>query len=186
MGWLGLVALALLGALDDLSPLLYVTGMLVAVGGLATLGVWLARGGDLRDALHRLGSPGFGRTDPPAPAAWVDPAPRDADPTLVLDVDGEPTVTMPVPDPTSGDPTLVLGSVDRARAAATAAADARAAAAEAQRRARAEAAPSPSGRAAGTQPVGLAGRRGHPDHRRDPGPDRPGRGHHPRLGAGSR
>ena len=139
VGWLGLVALALVGALDDLSPLVYVTGMLVTVGGLATLGVWLARGGDLRDALHRLGSPGFGRTDPPAPAAWVDPAPRDADPTLVLDVDGEPTVTMPVPDPTSGDPTLVLGSVDRARAAATAAADARAAAAEAQRRARAEA-----------------------------------------------
>ena len=137
-GWLGLVALALVGALDDLSPLVYVTGMLVTVGGLATLGVWLARGGDLRDAARRLGSPGFGRTDPAAPAAWVDPAPRDADPTLVLDVDGEPTVTMPVPDPTSGDPTLVLGSVDRARAAATAAADARAAAAEAQRRARAD------------------------------------------------
>ena len=137
-GWLGLVALALVGALDDLSPLLYVTGMLVAVGGLATLGVWLARGGDLRDALHRLGSPGLGRTDPPAPATWVDPATVDADPTLVLDVDGEPTITLLVPDPASGEPTLVLDSVDRARAAATAAADARAAAAEAQRRARAE------------------------------------------------
>ena len=140
VGWLGLVALALVGALDDLSPLLYVTGMLVAVGGLATLGVWLARGGDLRDA---RAPPRLARVRAhrhrPAPAAWVDPAPRDADPTLVLDVDGEPTVTMPVPDPTSGDPTLVLGSVDRARAAATAAADARAAAAEAQRRARAEA-----------------------------------------------
>jgi hypothetical protein len=45
---------------------------------------------------------------------------------------------MPAPDPTSGEPTLVLDSVDRARAAATAAADARAAAAEAQRRARSE------------------------------------------------
>jgi phage shock protein PspC (stress-responsive transcriptional regulator) len=137
--WLGLVALALVGALDDLSPLVYVTGMLVTVGGLATLGVWLARGGDLRDALHRLGSPGLGRTNTPAAAAWVDPAAGDADPTLVLDVDDEPTVTLPVGDPMSGDPTLVLDSVDRARAAATAAADARAATAEAQRRARAEA-----------------------------------------------
>ena len=137
-GWLGLVALALMGALDDLSPLVYVTGMLVTVGGLATLGVWLARGGDLRDALHRLGSPGFGRSEPGAPAAWVDPAAGEGDPTLVLNVDGEPTVTMPAPDPTSGEPTLVLDSVDRARAAATAAADARAAAADAQRRARAE------------------------------------------------
>jgi hypothetical protein len=99
--------------------------------------VWLARGGDLRDALHRLGSPGFGRIDPPA--AWVDPAAGDSDPTLVLDVDGEPTVTLPVPGQTAGEPTLVLDSVDRARAAATAAADARAAAAEAQRRTRAEA-----------------------------------------------
>jgi hypothetical protein len=126
------------GALDDLSPLVYVTGMLVTVGGLATLGVWLARGGDLRDALHRLGSPGFGRSEPGAPAAWVDPAAGDADPTLVLNVDGEQTITMPAPDPTSGEPTLVLDSVDRARAAATAAADARAAAADAQRRARAE------------------------------------------------
>jgi phage shock protein PspC (stress-responsive transcriptional regulator) len=138
-GWLGLVALALVGALDDLSPLVYVTGMLVTVGGLATLGVWLARGGDLRDAVHRLGSPGLGRTDTPAPVTWVDPVAGDADPTLVLDVDGEPTITMPVPDPTSGESTLVLDSVDRARAAATAAADARAAAAVAQRRARAEA-----------------------------------------------
>lgn len=138
-GWLGLVGLALVGALDDLSPLVYVTGRLVVVGGLATLGVWLARGGDLRDAVHRLGSPGFGRTDPPAPGTWVDPVAGDADPTLVLDVDGETTITMPVPDPTSGEATLVLDSVDRARAAATAAADARVAAAEAQRRARAEA-----------------------------------------------
>ncbi len=138
-GWLGLGTLGYVGALDDLSPLVYVTGMLVTVGGLATLGVWLARGGDLRDALHRLGSPGFGRTDTLAPAAWVDPAPGDADPTLVLDVDGEPTVTLPDPGQTAGEPTLVLDSVDRARAAATAAADARAAAAEAQRRARAEA-----------------------------------------------
>ena len=149
--WLGLGTLGYVGALDDLSPLLYVTGMLVTVGGLATLGVWLARGGDLRDAVHRLGAPGFGRTDAPTPAAWAAPAtaegpapagwsnPTDSDPTLVLDVDGEPTVTLPVPDATSGDTTLVLGSVDRARAAATAAADARAAAAEAQRRARTEA-----------------------------------------------
>jgi phage shock protein PspC (stress-responsive transcriptional regulator) len=138
-GWLGLVALALVGALDDLSPLVYVTGMLVTVGGLATLGVWLARGGDLRDALHRLGSPGLGRTDTPAPAAWVDPAAGAPDPTLVLDVDNEPTITLPVGDPAPGEPTVVLDSVDRARAAATAAADARAAAAEARRRARAEA-----------------------------------------------
>jgi phage shock protein PspC (stress-responsive transcriptional regulator) len=137
-GWLGLGTLGYVGALDDLSPLVYVTGMLVTVGGLATLGVWLARGGDLRDALHRLGSPGFGRTAPSTPAAWVDPAAGEGDPTLVLNVDGEPTVTMPAPDPTSGEPTLVLDSVDRARAAATAAADARAAAADAQRRARAE------------------------------------------------
>ncbi|MGB7980055.1 MAG: PspC domain-containing protein, partial [Candidatus Nanopelagicales bacterium] len=83
-GWLGLGTLGYVGALDDLSPLVYVTGMLVTVGGLATLGVWLARGGDLRDALHRLGSPGFGRSEPGAPAAWVDPAAGDADPTLVL------------------------------------------------------------------------------------------------------
>jgi phage shock protein PspC (stress-responsive transcriptional regulator) len=138
-GWLGLGTLGYVGALDDLSPLMYVTGMLVTVGGLATLGVWLARGGDLRDALHRLGSPGFGRTDTLVPAVWADPVAGDAEPTLVLDVDGEPTVTMLVPDPASGEPTLVLDSVDRARAAATAAADARAAAAEAQRRARAEA-----------------------------------------------
>ena len=137
-GWLGLGTLGYVGALDDLSPLVYVTGMLVTVGGLATLGVWLARGGDLRDALHRLGSPGFGRSDPGAPAAWVDPASGDADPTLVLNVDGEQTITLLVPDPAPGEPTLVLDSVDRARAAATAAADARAAAAEAQRRARAE------------------------------------------------
>ncbi len=151
LGWLGLVALALLGALDGISPLLYVLGMLVAVGGVAMLGVWLARGGDLRDAVHRLGAPGFGRTDAPAPAAWADPAPTegaapagwsnpaDGDPTLVLGADSEPAMTLPVPGPASGDPTLVLGSVDRARAAATAAADARAAAAEAQRRARTEA-----------------------------------------------
>jgi phage shock protein PspC (stress-responsive transcriptional regulator) len=138
-GWLALVALALVGALDDLSPLVYVTGMLATVGGLATLGVWLARGGDLRDALHRLGSPGFGRSDRRAPAPWVEPADGDADSTLVLDADGERTITLPVGDPTTGEPTLVLDSVDRARAAATAAADARAAAAEAQRRARAEA-----------------------------------------------
>ena len=64
LGWLGLGTLGYVGALDDLSPLVYVTGMLVTVGGLATLGVWLARGGDLRDALHRLGSPGFGRIEP--------------------------------------------------------------------------------------------------------------------------
>ena len=57
----------------------------------------------------------------------------------MLDVDGEPTSRCRSPDPTSGEPTLVLDSVDRARAAATAAADARAAAAEAQRRTRAEA-----------------------------------------------
>ena len=138
-GWLGLGTLGYVGALDDLSPLVYVTGMLVTVGGLATLGVWLARGGDLRDALHRLGSPGFGRTDTLVPAVWADPVAGDAEPTLVLDVDGEPTVTKLVPDPASWEPTLVLDSVDRARAAATAAADARAAAAEAQRRTRAEA-----------------------------------------------
>ena len=147
VGWIGLVALALLGALDGISPLIYVLGMLVAVGGVAMLGVWLARGGDLRDAVYRLGAPGFGRTDAPTPAAWADPAtapagwpnPTDSDPTLVLDGDPDSTLTLPVPDPISGDPTLVLGSVDRARAAATAAADARAAAAEAERRARAEA-----------------------------------------------
>ncbi|HSO03419.1 MAG TPA: PspC domain-containing protein, partial [Candidatus Limnocylindrales bacterium] len=138
-GWLGLGTLGYVGALDDLSPLVYVTGMLVTVGGLATLGVWLARGGDLRDALHRLGSPGFGRTDKLVPAVWADPVAGDAEPTLVLDVDGEPTVTKLVPDPASWEPTLVLDSVDRARAAATAAAAARAAAAEAQRRARTEA-----------------------------------------------
>jgi hypothetical protein len=69
----------------------------------------------------------------------VEPAAGDADPTLVLDVDGGPTVAMTAPGPTSGEPTLVLDSVDRARAAATAAADARAAAAEARRLARVEA-----------------------------------------------
>ena len=148
-GWLSLAALALMGALDAIPPLLLMVGMLVGVGAVVMLGVWVASGGDPRDAVRRLGSPGFGRTEAPmAPSGWADPAP-DTDPTLVLGVDSEPTLTLPVPGahpdsgafsaPDSGETTVVLGSVDRARAAATAAADARAAAAEAERRVRAEA-----------------------------------------------
>lgn len=147
LGWLALVALALLGALDSVSPLLLMLGLFVVVAGLATLGVWLSRGGDLRVVLTRLGSPGLGRTGGatprgPAPAAptgdWMTPPAVGTDPTLVLATDAEPTLAMAPAGQPGADPTPAMDAVDRARAAAIAAADARAAAAEAARRARAE------------------------------------------------
>ena len=85
------------------------------------------------------------RAQPAAPDAAIPlaqqlgPATVDPDPTLVLDPDADPTVTLPGPNAVAEEPTLELDSVDRARAAATAAADARAAAAETQRLARADA-----------------------------------------------
>lgn len=155
LGWLALVALALLGALDSVSPLLLMLGLFVVVVGLATLGVWLSRGGDLRVVLARLGSPGLGRTggaaprwtDPAAPGVGVGPTPTGdrmtppaagTDPTLVLATDSEPTVAMAATGQPGTDPTPAMDAVGRARAAAIAAADARAAAADAARRARAE------------------------------------------------
>ncbi len=144
LGYVGLVALALLANLGAFSPLLLMFGMLVAVVGVAMLGVWLARGGDPRDALRRVGSPGLGRTDATTPPAWADPGSLDGEPTRVLATDDtvvgegrEATLSLPVPPHVSGEDTVELGSVDRARAAATVAADARAAAAEAARRERA-------------------------------------------------
>ena len=141
LAWFSIACLIMIDSLDS------AVGVLAVLAGLLTLallGVWMGRGGDLRDAVQRFGSPGFGRPgpDPVVPGdrrASPGPGEPDAQSTVVppqspdaLAPPGEPAVgaaqaTVPITD-----------SVDRARAAAIAAAEAEAAWAEAERRARAE------------------------------------------------
>ena len=160
LGWLGLAVLVLIvTGFGSPGTLLLMLAAVLACAGLAMGAVWLARGHDLRDAIERFGTPGFGR-GAPRPAR-SDPGEAD---TLVMSEGSDTTVATPWPqradtaadtstDAPAAAPTdaaagagplavaeaaPVLDSVDRARAAATAAADARTARLEAERIARAE------------------------------------------------
>ena len=138
VAWFGLVLVALgLSILQDLNGGMVGLLLLLGLAGLVALGVWVSRGGDLRDAVVRFGSPGFGRVEPGSgPAARTPgtahpteagrvvgpeddprfmPGQHEADRTTVLDPDADPTTVLgPDHDPTTvlgpdHDPTTVLG-----------------------------------------------------------------------------
>ena len=105
--------LACLIVIDSLDSAVGVLAVLVGLLTLALLGVWMGRGGDLRDAVQRFGSPGFGRpgADPVAPGDRPSSARL-----LVNRMRSRPSSRRPSPDPLAppGEPAVGAAPSDRA------------------------------------------------------------------------
>lgn len=125
VAWFGLVLVALgISILQDLNGGMIGLLLLLGLAGLVALGVWVSRGGDLRDAVVRFGSPGagrgrarvrrLGRLAPNTPRLPLASSARrttrtscpwqyDIERTAVLDPDADPTTVLgPDHDPDHG------------------------------------------------------------------------------------